>query len=106
MVHQPLTDTGARRPHGNAEITQMPDRPDPGPQQHRRRMDGAATQDHLIAAKLGGLAVDHRANADAACILEQQLADLCLGYHGEVAALPDRGPQVAYRRGDAPVIWT
>ena len=74
MVHQPLADTGARRAHGNAEIAQMPDRPDPGSQQHRRRMDGAAAQDDLVTAKLDRLAVDHCENADTARVLKQEFA--------------------------------
>src|SRR5262249_49346080 len=104
MVHQPLTNAGAARAYLDAKVAKMPDRPDPGPQQHRRRMDGAAAQDHLVAAKFRRLAFDHRTNADAARVLEQKLRNLCIGNHRQIVALPYRRAEIADSGGDAPIV--
>src|SRR5271166_1730654 len=104
MVHQPLANTSAWCPHGDTEVAQMPDRSDARPQQHRRRMNSPTAQNYLIAAKLHCLVADHGANADAACIFEQEFANLRLSLHLEVAALPDRGTEIGDRRRDTPII--
>ena len=52
VVHQALADAGEARAHLDPQVLQMPDRSDAGAQQMRRRMDGAARQDHLARAEL------------------------------------------------------
>src|SRR6516164_5624531 len=104
MVHQPLANASEGCPYGDTEVAQMPDRSDAHPQQHRRRMNSPTAQNYLIASKLYCLMADHGANADTACIFEQEFANLRLSLHVEVVALPDRGTEVADRRRDTPVI--
>src|SRR6516165_8415042 len=104
MVHQPLANTSEGCPYGDTEVAQMPDRSDARPQQHRRRMNSPTAQNYLIASKLHCLMADHGANADTACIFEQEFANLRLSLQVEVVALPDRGTEVADRRRDTPII--
>src|SRR6516162_4612317 len=104
MVHQPLADTSACCPHADTEVAQMPDRSNARPQQHRRRMNSPKAENYLVGSKLHCLMTDHGANADTACIFEQEFADLRLGLHVEVGALPDRGTEVADGRRDTPII--
>ena len=84
--------------HWNAKLAQMPNRADAGAQQHGRRVNRTAAQDHLVGTKLHLLPANHRADADTARVLEQQLAHLRLGQHRQVVALPDRGAEIADRR--------
>ena len=85
----------------NAHVLEMPDRADAGAQQMRRRMDGAAGQDHLAAAELLLPAVDQRLHADAARALEQQLLDLRVGRDRQVGALARLAIEIAHRGRDA-----
>src|SRR6516165_8128777 len=104
MVHQPLADTSACCPHADTEVAQMPDRSNARPQQHRRRMNSPTAENYLVGSKLHCLMTDHGANADTACIFEQEFADLRIGLHVEVGALPNRGTEVGDRRRDTPII--
>src|SRR6516162_675086 len=104
MVHQPLANTSEGCPYGDTEVAQMADRSDARPQQHRRRMNSPTAQNYLIASKLHCLMADHGANADTACIFEQEFTDLRLSLHVEIVALPDRGSEVGDRCRDAPII--
>jgi hypothetical protein len=79
MIHQALADALEAHHDGNAQILQMPDGADAGPQQVRRRMDRAARQHDLAAAELDLAAADVGFHADAACALEQQALDLRVG---------------------------
>ena len=74
VVHQALADAGERHAHLDPQILQVPDRPDAGAQQVRRRMDGAAGEDHLPGPELVRTPLRVRDHADAALALEQQLA--------------------------------
>jgi hypothetical protein len=79
----------------------MSDRADAGAQQMRRRMDRAAGEDDLAAAKLLLLAADLRLDADAARTLEQQLPDLRVGRDRQIGALARLAIEIAHRRRDA-----
>ena len=79
----------------------MPDRADAGAQQMRRRMDRAAGENDLAAAKLLFAAVDQRLHADAARALEQQLLDLRVGRDRQIGALARLAIEIAHRGRDA-----
>src|ERR1700738_2215608 len=67
----------------------------------RRRMDRAAREDDLAAAKLFFPAVYLRPHTDAARALEQQLLDLRVGRDRQIGAPARFAIEIAHRRRDA-----
>ena len=104
VVHQALADAGERRAHLDAQVLQMPDRPDAGAQQMGRRVDGAAGQDHLARPELRARALHVRDHADAALALEQQLGHLRVGRDRQVGALARGGIEIADGGRHAPLV--
>src|ERR1700724_1762864 len=67
----------------------------------RWRMDRATREDDFAAAELLFPAVNLRLYADAACALEQQLLDLCVGRDRQIGAPARFAIEIAHRRRDA-----
>ena len=82
----------------------MRHRPDPGAQQMRRGMNGAAGQDDLLAAELLRPAGDDSLHADAALTIKDQLRHLRVGRNGQILPHPGGRIQVADRGRHAPFI--
>src|SRR6266404_4444638 len=101
MIHQALADALEAHHDRNAHLLQVPDRADAGAQQMRRRMDRAAREHDLAAAKLLFPAVDLRLHTDAACALEQQLLDLRGGRDRQIGAPARVAVEIAHRCRDA-----
>ena len=82
----------------------MPDRPDTRAQQVRRRVDGAARQDHLAPPELLARALHMRHHADTALALEQQLGHLRIRRDRQIGPLTRRRVEIADGRRHPPLV--
>ena len=98
MVGEVFPDAGQIRAHLDAELAQVPGRPDARPHQEHGRMHAAGGEDDLARAEFLCLAADPRADAGHAAPLEHQAARSRTIHDRQIAASAHPRVEIADRR--------